>query len=125
MAGVKSVGQDAAFDTNQCWVWWPGKSPDFGYAADCIDGKTGLKVKYENCDSESTPSTFSECSTFVLLKASSEIIRISCGPEAFDGKPVRSLSAIRQLKHHVSPRYESAKAEFLRHRVFNEWSCRH
>ena len=77
MAGVKSVGEDAAFDSNLCWAWWPG-SPSA--VAECLDGRTGLKVNYDddNTDEQETkPPEFSDCSTFALFQLNLDILRSS------------------------------------------------
>lgn len=124
MAGVKSVGEDAAFDSNLCWAWWPG-SPSA--VAECLDGRTGL-VNYDddNTDEQETkPPEFSDCSTFALFQLNLDILRSSgVSTMATIGKSQPNLVSLRQLKCHVSPQYESAKTDFFRHRVFDQWSRR-
>ena len=131
MTGVKSVGQDASFGSNLCWVWWPGKTRDPVYGADCIDGKTGLKTNYQESasimdDSIELLPSYSACSTFGLFQAHMKIL-LSCRmPNMPDSKTDKlSLADLRQMKNQVSAQYEAAKADFLQHRVFNEWSCRY
>jgi len=129
MAGVKSVGEDAIFDSNLCWVWWPEKAFDFAYAADCLDGKTGLKINYhDSADLEKQdgmPPSFSACSTFSLFQLNMEILQRSGVPNmSWKSQSKLSLSDIRQMKCQISSQYESVKTDFFRHRVFDQWSRR-
>ncbi|KAL7544645.1 hypothetical protein ACHAWF_008020 [Thalassiosira exigua] len=128
MTGVRSVGRDARFDSNLCWVWWPDKYPDFGYAADCLDGKTGLKMRYDNgsgnvgqCINQDESST---CSTFGLLSLSLEVLKLGGVNKTMLPESLVTLADIRKFKRTISPEYESVKDEFFRHRVFHQWSCR-
>ena len=128
MAGIRHVGQDATFDSNLCWVWWPGKTSNFGYAADCLE--SGLKINYHHSNvgsnmehrdvSSSIPSTFSECSTYAMFHS---IMAISHGSSTVETKMSLSLKDILQRKRNLSFDYESAKDELFRHRVFFQW-CR-
>jgi len=125
MTGIKHFGQDATFDSNLCWVWWPGKTCNFGYAADCLD--TGLTINYyqtiEGSDlnnpdtSLSIPPTFSECSTYAMFQIVTEFFHVGCIRSGL------SLSDLRRWKRTLSVEYESAKDELFRHRVFTQW-CR-
>lgn len=131
MTGVKSLGQDAIFNSNLCWVWWPDKAPDFGYSADCLDGKTGLKINYQDStdiiDSQvATSPSFSECSTFALFRLNMEILQSSgvSNMATWKSESKSTLSDMRELKRRISAQYELAKADFFRHRVFGQWSCR-
>ena len=132
MTGVTSVGQDAMFGSNLCWVWWPEKASNLCYAADCLDGKTGLRINYQEsvdtCDSQEAIATpaFSACSTFAMVLLNMEILQNIGVPNMVPGKDQSklSISELRQLKHKVSAQYESAKADLFRHRVFDQWSCR-
>lgn len=133
MAGVKDVGRDASFDSNLCWVWWPGKASKSGYAADCLDGKTGLIFDArDGADGPldngraTTPAAFSACSTLSLFRLSMEILRRSGAAEGSDPEDPSELSLpdLRRAKRRFSPQYESAKADLFRHRVFAEWSRR-
>ena len=130
MTNIKSLGQDAKFDSTLCWVWWPEKRSE----ADCLDGKTGFKLNYldsiglgsQNDGDGTTSSTSSDCSTFALIQLNMKLLH-SAGLAAtsmVDSQTKLSLSGIHQLKQKVSPQYESAKADFFRHRVFKQWSCR-
>jgi hypothetical protein len=140
MAGMKAVGQDASFDSNHCWVWWPIKATNFGYAADCL--VNGLTINYHqsseggnniimgSLDTSTILPKFSECSTYAMYQTIMEISRVSC--TLFDaekmmlwsaGRPKLSLSDIRRCKRQLSLEYESTKDELFRHRVFNQW-CR-
>lgn len=121
MEGLKTIGEDASFDSNLCWVWWPGKGSN---DADCIDGKTGL-VGTSSGDTAQNVS-YSDVSTYALLKISMEILHL-CGASATaslkDDK--LSLSDLRMLKRRLSAQYESAKDTLnIRHRVFRDWCCR-
>ncbi len=127
MTGIKHVGKDATFDSNLCWVWWPGKVCSFGYAADCLE--SGLRINYhhsvvgsdvDNRDlSLSIPPPFSECSTYAMFLIVMEIIhgRFTVEPKLL------SLNDILKWKRNLSLEYESAKDELFRHRVFTQW-CR-
>lgn len=115
MEGARAIGQDASFESsNLCWVWWPERTSKFGLKTECIDGKTGLVMNYD--DTAATPS-ISEVSTTSLLELLQNI-----------GLPVPStslnLEETADIKHRLSPDYENAKNDLLRHRVFREWSCR-
>ena len=132
MSNVTTLGQDATFDSNLCWIWWPGKkcTNGLGYTADCL--KDGLVINYNPEDEEvgSTMTIISESSTLGLLQIHSEIIR--CGGRDMDGEIAwtmdsqskLSLSDLQRWKRHISPHHAKAKDEFLRHRVFNKWSRR-
>ena len=130
MTNITSLGQDAKFDSNLCWVWWPEKRSE----ADCLDGKTGLKVNYldsiglasQNDGHGTTSSTYSDCSTFSLIQLNMKLLHTAgiAATSKVDSQTKLRLSDIRQLKQKVSPQYESAKADFFRHRVFKQWSCR-
>ena len=136
MTGIKLLGQDAKFQSNLCWVWWPEKSAEFGYEADCIDGTTGLKINFHQ---ESTGTTvdghistlstsYSDCSTYALIQLNLDILHtagVSSKNIPQKSQCKLSLSDVRLLKQQVSPQYESAKAELFRHRVFRQWSCRY
>jgi hypothetical protein len=137
MSGVTSLGRDATFDSNLCWVWWPGKGPNgFGYAADCLE--TGLVIDYNRRGGDGDDAsgrdgdcatTISESSTLALIRIHGEILRHGGGVPIDDwgtltGSSGLSLSDVRRLKRRVSPRHESAKDEFLRHRVFDQWNRR-
>jgi hypothetical protein len=142
MSGVTSLGREATFESNLCWVWWPGKNPNgFGYAADCLE--TGLVIDYNRRvggdgeddatgrDYDDVTTTISESSTLALIRIHGEILR-RCGggivPSDDSGTPTGSsgwsLSDVRRWKRRISPRHESAKDEFLRHRVFDQWNRR-
>jgi len=121
MEGIKMIGEDASFDSTLCWVWWSGKgSTD----ADCIDGKTGLVTA--RCDGDTVQKTYSDVSTYALLKINLEILRLCGVSAAVSLKDEKlSLSALRLLKRRLSASYEAAKDTFLlRHRVFRDWCCR-
>jgi hypothetical protein len=139
MSNVTTLGQDATFDTNLCWIWWPGKkcTKDYGYTADCLED--GLVINYNQDNNEeeddevlgSTAMTsISESSTLGLLQIHSEIIR--CARRDMDGETAWmsesqskvSLSDLQQWKRHISPHHAKAKDEFLRHKVFHMWSRR-
>mmetsp|Transcript_39622 Transcript_39622/g.83302 ORF Transcript_39622/g.83302 Transcript_39622/m.83302 type:complete len:582 (+) Transcript_39622:94-1839(+) len=130
MAGVKSIGQDATFDSNVCWVWWPEKAHDFDYAADCLDGRTGLKIKYHDDgvvhEDDATSTAFSECSTFAMFELTIDILQRSGVPglSAWKSQSKLSLSDIREIKQKISSQYESVKSDLFRHRVFDQWSRR-
>lgn len=132
MSIVTTIGQDATFDSNFCWIWWPGKKCT---SADCL--VDGLVIKYNQDDFEkedkvvvSTMTIISEASTLGLLQTYAEIIR--CGAHdiygeiawMMDSQSKVSLSDLRQWKQHYSQHHAKAKDEFLRHRVFNKWSRR-
>eukprot|EP00984_Skeletonema_dohrnii_P010951 scaffold4319_cov133-Skeletonema_dohrnii-CCMP3373.AAC.5 len=122
MEGLKMIGEDASFDSNLCWVWWPGKGSN---DADCIDGKTGLIAT--SCNGETVQNaSYSDVSTYALLKINLEILRMCGAPEAASLTDEKlSLSELRMLKRRLSAQYESAKDTFLlRHRVFRDWCCR-
>ena len=134
MEGIKIVGQDATFDSNFCWVWWPGKSSK---DADCIDGKTGFVINnndtiYDRSSDElAFAPTFSEVSTFALLKINMEILESTGSSVAKSWRRKSnsndcnySLAEIRSLKRQLSSQYELAKDDLLHHRVFRRWSCR-
>ena len=130
MSGVKPIGQDATFESNLCWAWWPGKPLESWYAAECLDGKTGLKIKY-HCSEETVrqdaESDVSDCSTVALLQLHLGILKHRGAPDQLKWKndlPRLTLSDVRQLKREVSPEYESAKTDLMRHRVFAGWTCR-
>lgn len=120
MEGTKTIGQDAVFDSNACWVWWPGHVSCFVYDAECIDGKTGYMIDHDH------PSVTSKVSAVSDESYVSSLVKILDAV----GSDTNSLSAlglqeIASLKKLVSPDYEAAKKDFLRHRVFREWSCRY
>lgn len=134
MGGIKAVGQDATFDSNICWVWWPDKPSEFGYEADCLDGKAGCRINYHKAgttdfnklEDASVLPPFSACSTYAMFELNKEILQL-CGSTTSlesDSQTPLALSHVRQMKRDVSPEYESAKAELFRHRVFGQWSCR-
>ena len=144
MEGVKTIGQDASFDSNLCWVWWPGKAAECGgdNAADCIDGKVGFVTTYgdsgiednagiEEQETKATPMSaaiISQISTLSLMNLNMEILA-KCSSnilEENDVPPAASLTLVgmRLLKRRVSLQYEHAKDDLFRHRVFREWSCR-
>jgi hypothetical protein len=122
MEGVKTIGEDASFDSTSCWVYWPGKGSD---NADCIDGKTGLVISVNGEKVQN--SSCSEVSTYSLLKINLDILRLSQAavPAAASLTDEKiSLSELRMLKRQLSAQYESAKDTLLlRHRVFRYW-CR-
>ena len=129
MTNITSLGQDAKFDSNLCWVWWPEKRSE----ADCLDGKTGFKLNYLDSiglasqnDGNTTSPTYSECSTFSLIQLNMKLLHTAgiAATSKVDSQTKLGLSDIRLLKQQVSPQYESAKADFFRHRVFKQWSCR-
>jgi len=134
MSNVTTLGQDATFDSNLCWNWWPGKEciNGLGYTADCLED--GLVIKYNQDEEDdkvgSTMTIISESSTLSLLQIYFEIIR--CGGRDMDGETAWmmdsqskvSLSDLRRWKTHYSPQHAKAKDEFLRHKVFNMWSRR-
>ena len=128
MAGVTAVGRDATFDDSLCWVWWPDKLSELGYAAECVDGKTGLKINYPDSlhETDAAAPGISECCTFSLFGLNMEILRRSgaCNIPAGRGDLKLSLSDIRRLKCRVSSQHELAKSDFFRHRVFGQWSRR-
>ena len=134
MGGIQAVGQDATFDSNICWVWWPDKTSEFGYEADCLDGKAGCRINYHKAgttdfnklEDASVLPPFSACSTYAMFELNKEILHL-CGSTTSlesDSQCLLTLSHVRQMKRDVSPEYESAKAELFRHRVFGQWSCR-
>ena len=111
MSDVTTLGRDATFDSNLCFVWWPDK-----VLAECLDGSTGLKI---------TTSEHSDCSTYSLTKLNMEIL-YTAGVIKQDQLKIQSklsLSDLQKLKS-ISLQYKSAKADLLRHRVFKQWSCR-
>ncbi|KAL7464162.1 hypothetical protein ACHAXS_004499 [Conticribra weissflogii] len=129
MEGIKSIGQDANFESTYCWVWWPGKSSNLKYSADCIDGKTGFVIRYEDfvdelVDGKQQSIQFTEISTSSLYKLTMEIIQY-CGitHEKIETK-CKTLADMRSLKQEISRQYENAKEDLFRHRVFRQWSCR-
>jgi hypothetical protein len=138
MSNVTTIGQDATFDSNLCWTWWPGKkcTKDYGYTADCLED--GLVIKYNEDDNEEdnevlgsiAMTSISESSTLGLLQVYSEIIR--CASRDMDGETAWtmdsqskvSLSDLQRWKRHISPHHAKAKDEFLQHKVFHMWSRR-
>jgi len=111
MSDVTTLGRDATFDSNLCFVWWPDKE-----FAECLDGNTGLKI---------TTAEHSDCSSYSLTKLNMEIL---CTAGIIEQDQLKipsklSLSDVQKLKS-ISSQYESAKADLLRHRVFKQWSCR-
>ena len=112
MSDVTTLGRDATFDSNLCFIWWPDKV----LAAECLDGSTGLKI---------TTAEHSDCSSYSLTKLNMEILHAG-GVIKQDQLKIStklSLSDLQKLKS-ISLQYESAKADLLRHRVFKQWSCR-
>jgi hypothetical protein len=99
-----------------------------GYAADCLEN--GLVIDYNHWGDrddaygrDDDDATSSESSTISLVRSfHAEIIRRSDIPN--DNPATLSLSDLKQLKRLVSPHHESAKDEFFRHRVFDQWSRR-
>jgi hypothetical protein len=120
MEGVKVIGQDASFDSsNSCWVWWPGIVPSYEYAAECIDGKTGLLIHHDDSSAEPQVSEVSNQSyTTSMLELLQE------GGESTVSRSVLSLEEVASLKQQLSSDYHAAKAQLLKHRIFREWSCR-
>ena len=108
MSDVTTLGRDASFDSNLCFVWWPNK-----VLAECLDGSTGLKI---------TTAEHSDCSSYSLTKLNMEILYTSGVIKSQVNAPL-SLSDLQKLKS-ISIQYESAKSDLLRHRVFKQWSCR-
>lgn len=124
MEGIKTVGEDASFESNSCWVWWPGKGSN---DAECIDGKTGQLVS-TSCSGDTVQNaSYSDVSTYSLLQINTEILRL-CGaltsPEVPQMDEELTLPELRRLKRRLSAQYESAKDTFLRHRVFRDWCFR-
>jgi len=120
MEGVKAIGQDASFDSsNSCWVWWPGKVSSFEYAAECIDGKTGLVINHNDPSEESKVSEVSHQSYTSSVVDALHNYGLPKAPNA-----ALSFEEMASLKCLLCPDYEDAKATFLRHRVFREWCCR-
>ena len=112
MTDVTTLGRDATFDSNICFILWPDK----GLAAECLDGSTGLKI---------TTAEHSDCSTYSLSKLNMEILYTAgvIKQDQLEIPSKLSLSDLQKLKS-ISIQYESAKADLLRHRVFKQWSCR-
>lgn len=116
MSDVTTLGRDATFDSNLCFIWWPDKE-----LAECLDGSTGLKTGLDG----TTTAEHSDCSTYSLTKLNIEIL-CTAGVIKQDQMKIPtklSLSDLQKLKS-ISLQYESAKADLLRHRVFKQWSCR-
>lgn len=121
MEGVKTVGQDASFDSSSsCWAWWQGKNSPSEPIAECIDGKTGFAINHEDTSADSKVSEISSqsCMSLILkiLQKNDESVDQSLASS--------SLEEMVLLKCKLSPEYETAKKNLLRHRVFREWSCR-
>ena len=114
MSDVTTLGRDATFDSNICFIWWPDK----GLAAECLDGSTGLKTSLD----DTTTAAHSDCSTYSLTKLNIEILYTAGVIKSLQSSPL-SLSDLQKLKS-ISSQYESAKADLLRHRVFKQWGCR-
>ena len=120
MEGTKTIGQDAIFDSNACWVWWPGHISSFVYDAECIDGKTGYMIDHDH------PSDTSKVSAVSDKSYVSSLVKVLDASGLYtDTLSSWSLEDIASLKKLVSSDYEAAKKDFLRHRVFREWSCRY
>jgi hypothetical protein len=120
MGGIKVIGQDASFDSSSsCWAWWPGKVSSLLYAAECIDGKSGFLINY---DDPSNDPCVSEISNQSYILSVVGVLRQIGHPKVLSPT---SLDEVAFLKHQLSPDYEAAKEDLLRHRVFREWSSRH
>ena len=65
MSDVTTLGRDATFDSNLCFIWWPDK-----VLAECLDGSTGLKTGVEG----KVSTGHSDCSTYSLTKLNVEIL---------------------------------------------------
>ena len=128
MSGVTTTGREATFESNLCWVWWPGKSENgLEYSADCLEN--GLVIDYnrrgdrdETYDRDDDDATISESSTISLVRMHARIIQRGDIPS--DDSMTMGLSDLKQLKRMVSPHHELAKDELFRHRVFDQWSRR-
>lgn len=115
MEGIKAIGQDASFDSSSsCWVWWQGKMSPSGRTAECIDGKTGLVINHDD------PSVKPKVSEISSQSYASTMLQISLNQSLASS----GLKEMVLLKRELSPEYEAARNDLLRHRVFREWSCR-
>jgi len=129
MEGIKSIGKDANFESTYCWVWWPGKNPKCGYLADCVDGKTGFLIRYEDDIDDSADekrlNQSTEICTLSLYQSTIEIIQNCGNTDETTRRKCRTLADMRSLKEQISRQYEDAKCDLFRHRVFRQWSCRY